>query len=294
MELSTEQLWLLKQNAISAAYQAGTYISKQVNRKLNVGTKASGDSLASQVFTEVDMESQNIVSQVLEPTLEAFDLGFLAEESPDNGSRLQKDYFWCIDPLDGTLPFINQQHGYSVSIALVRKDGVPVVGVVYDPLKQNLYHAYFDGGAFFNHNKIVIPENNDEVLHLYSDRSFAEQKFFPDVVKKFEEQHQSTGCKRVELHTTAGGAMNACMVLQHANACYFKFPKDEEGGGSFWDYAASACIFNEAGAISCDMFGVPLELNRPESTYMNHKGILYASKKRITEVVLETFNSFPI
>ncbi|ASB49370.1 3'(2'),5'-bisphosphate nucleotidase CysQ family protein [Alkalitalea saponilacus] len=294
MNLTSGQLFLLKNSAIAAAYQAGIYISKQVDRKLNVGTKASGDSLASQVFTEVDMESQNIVSQVLEPTMDMFDIGFLAEESPDDGSRLVKDYVWCIDPLDGTLPFINRQHGYSVSIAMVRKDGFPIIGVVYDPLKQNLYHAHTGGGAFFNQKQLEIPDNNDEVLHLYSDRSFAEQDFFPMVVKKLEEHHQSTGCRKIELHTTAGGAMNACMVLQHANSCYFKFPKDEEGGGSFWDYAASACIFNEAGAISVDMFGSPLELNRRESTYMNHKGILYASSQRIAGVVMETFNSFPI
>ncbi|MDG5800863.1 inositol monophosphatase family protein [Marinilabiliaceae bacterium ANBcel2] len=294
MDLKSGQLWLLKQNAISAAYLAGTYISKQVNRKLNVGTKASGDSLASQVFTEVDVESQNIVSQVLNPTLSTFDLGFLAEESSDDGSRLQKDYFWCVDPLDGTLPFINRQHGYSVSIALVRKDGEPVVGVVYDPLKQNLYHAHARGGAFLNHNFIEIPENDDQVLHVYSDSSFAEQKFFPDVIKKLEQQHRSTGCKKIAVHKTAGGAMNACMVLQHANSCYFKFPKDKEGGGSFWDYAASASIFNEAGAIACDIFGSPLELNRPESSYMNHKGILYASKENIAGVIMETFKAFNV
>ena len=59
--------------------------------------------------------------------------------------------------------------------------------------------------------------------------------------------------------------------------CIRDSPKAEDGGGSLWDYAASACLFEEAGAVVCDVFGNPLDLNRSDSTFMNHRGALYAT-----------------
>ena len=79
--------------------------------------------------------------------------------------------------------------------------------------------------------------------------------------------------------------MNACWVLEHAPACYFKFPKPQEGGGSFWDYAATACLFHELGAVATDMHGNPLDLNRRDSTFMNHRGILFATSEEIAEKI---------
>lgn len=74
----------------------------------------------------------------------------MTEESPDNRERLKKDFFWCIDPLDGTLPFIESTSGYAVSIALVAHDGTPYIGVIYDPVEQVLYHAVKGCGVLRN------------------------------------------------------------------------------------------------------------------------------------------------
>ena len=71
--------------------------------------------------------------------------------------------------------------------------------------------------------------------------------------------------------------MNALWCLENPPAKYFKRPKTKKGGGSLWDFAATSLILNEAGAIATDYYGAPLELNRKDSTYLNHKGILFAS-----------------
>ena len=71
--------------------------------------------------------------------------------------------------------------------------------------------------------------------------------------------------------------MNACWVLERPAACHFKFAKPQAGGGSLWDYAATACLFQEAGAAVSDVYGDPLDLNRADSTFMNHRGAVYAS-----------------
>ena len=70
--------------------------------------------------------------------------------------------------------------------------------------------------------------------------------------------------------------MNAWGVLVNAPACYFKVP-GPKGGGSLWDFAATACVFQEVGAVATDIHGDPLDLNRADSSYMNHRGVLFAS-----------------
>ena len=82
---------------------------------------------------------------------------------------------------------------------------------------------------------------------------------------------------------TGGAAMNAMWALQSAPACYFKFARSGNSGGSLWDYAASACIFHEAGAIATDISGDPLDLNRADSTFMNHRGILYTTDETLAQ-----------
>ncbi|MDF3128359.1 inositol monophosphatase family protein [Kiritimatiellaeota bacterium B1221] len=80
-------------------------------------------SLASAVVSELDREAQDLILTELEESVGRFDLGILAEESEDSQDRFEKEYFWCIDPLDGTLPFLEGKTGYAVSIALLSREG---------------------------------------------------------------------------------------------------------------------------------------------------------------------------
>jgi 3'(2'), 5'-bisphosphate nucleotidase/myo-inositol-1(or 4)-monophosphatase len=80
--------------------------------------------------------------------------------------------------------------------------------------------------------------------------------------------------------------MNTCNILEEHNSYYFKYPSKGNSGGSIWDFAATACLFNEAGAIACDIFGQPLELNRIGSTYANHRGSLYAGQQKLANQVI--------
>jgi len=296
MRLSTNDLYLLSQCAISAALQAGQMIANFDRDKLKVNTKQGGSSLASQVITEVDHLSQAIILQNLQPSCEIYDLALLTEESPDDGSRLEKDYFWCIDPLDGTLPFIENVHGYSVSIALVSQDSIPLIGVIYDPVKQTLYHAVKGTGAFRNGKPWQIatepPSNKRSSLTFISDRSFIKHPQYNDVLTQLEKNAKSLGYDAVEVIQHGGGAMNACWVLEKSPACYFKFPCEHPGGGALWDFSASACLFNEINAVVSDIHGQSLELNRADSTFMNHRGVLYAPDTALAKLIIGLYQGF--
>ena len=105
--------------AIDAATQAGAIIQRNFHCNVATQNKDSGSSIASQIVTHIDFMSQELILQLIHPTCEKYNIGLLTEESEDDLSRFRKDYFWCIDPLDGTLPFVEKRPGYSVSIAIV-------------------------------------------------------------------------------------------------------------------------------------------------------------------------------
>ncbi|MCG8528719.1 MAG: hypothetical protein MI748_20240 [Opitutales bacterium] len=277
MKLETEDLVFLCEHAIDAAKDAGNLIARYSQKEVEVNKKEGVETYAAQVVTEVDYLSQDVILKNLEPTLSKFDLGILTEETEDNGERLQKDYFWCIDPMDGTLPFIEKTHGYSVSIGLVSRSGAPKVGVVFDPLKSTLYHAIAGVGAFKNEDMWFQDQSqNVDALTWVMDRSLMDDFRYSALMTKMK-FYASSKHLDLNLIQTGGGALNACWVLDHAPACYFKLPKKGNGGGGLWDYSASACIHECIGSSVSDIFGKPLDLNREDSTFMNHRGILYAS-----------------
>jgi 3'-phosphoadenosine 5'-phosphosulfate (PAPS) 3'-phosphatase len=97
---------------------------------------------------------------------------------------------------------------------------------------------------------------------------------------------KDSGLEGVEVIYGSGAVKNACQVLDYGAACYVKMPRPEEGGGSIWDFAATACILPEAGAWASNIYGQPLALNRPDSTFMNHQGVIYASTERIARYLI--------
>jgi myo-inositol-1(or 4)-monophosphatase len=291
---SNKTLLSLSNSAISAALQAGGIIAKFVTQEIVIQTKTGGENLASQVLTEVDLLSQEIILETLLPTCNTFDIALLTEESDDDRKRLEKDYFWSIDPLDGTLPFIESRSGYAVSIALVSRSGIPFIGVIYDPVKKTLYHAIKDLGFFRNKRLWNIRPSSllkKNTLTIISDRSFVQQNNYLQIMEKLRGISLELGFNQIKTIQHGGAAMNACWVLENSPACYFKFPKQTNSGGSLWDYAATACLFNEVGAYASDIYGEPLDLNRPDSTFMNHRGILYASHQKIADKISNLVHS---
>ncbi|MGY8693085.1 MAG: inositol monophosphatase family protein, partial [Verrucomicrobiia bacterium] len=196
----------------------------------------------------------------------------------------------CIDPLDGPLPFIESTPGYAVSISLVSQKGTPLIGVVFDPVESTLYHAIEGEGAFRDHEPWkpdLVPKASLKPLSLIGDRSLAQHARYSEIVSETEAIAHERELDGVHSKLTGSTVMNACWTLENAPACYFKFPKPTDGGGSLWDYAATACIFKEAGAFVSDIYGAPLDLNRSGSTFMNHRGILFATDQELAERIRE-------
>ena len=266
----------LSKIAIKAALSAGNVIQKYRNESVSVEQKKSGTSYASQVVTEVDRACEIAIMAHLLPTCDAFNLALLSEETEDDGSRFKAAFFWCIDPMDGTLPFINKQPGFSVSIALVAKDGTPHIGVVYDPSTDTLYHAIKGHGAFKNGRPWKIKPTNNHLTYV-TDRKLKDTPRAAEIENLLNRQVVQLNLTGVKEIAGAGSVLNAILVLENGPACMLKFPKKENGGGSIWDFAATACIFQELGLPATNFTGGRLDFNKKNGTFMNHAGVFYAN-----------------
>ena len=92
--------------------------------------------------------------------------GWLSEESLDDKSRFECDFFWCLDPIDGTRSYISGKPEYTISLALIN-NFQPVLGIIYNPTTNEYFHAEKNKGAFCNNRQIKVnSKTNYEVCSL--------------------------------------------------------------------------------------------------------------------------------
>jgi 3'(2'), 5'-bisphosphate nucleotidase/myo-inositol-1(or 4)-monophosphatase len=285
MMFSDDVLLQLEEQAIQAAKQAAEKIANTNSEALTIESKSRGRSRAAQVVTRLDRECEDIIRRGLDASIKQYDLGWLAEESApaivgQADARFNKCAFWCVDPLDGTLSYLEQQPGYAVAIALVSKAGRPILGVVCDPITQRV------------HSRQQLPNRRiaDGALHLYADVSFVSSKVFSSWCPRCEQFAETLGYQSLHIHTGFGAVMNACAVLENEDAFYLKLPKEQEGGGAVWDFAATAALFEAAGKPYSDSRGECLHLNPENSLYYHHTGVLFSGSERLHQDILKWIN----
>lgn len=282
--LSEENLMELCEVAEVAALQAGELIVKMRKEDISISTKSTGSSRASRILTNADQASEKLIMKALSPSMKNYNLGLLAEESHDDLSRLEKQYFWCIDPLDGTISYAQNKKGYSVSIALVNKHGQAIIGVVYDPINAELYTAIIGKGAKRNGIPFQLNENFSDVFRLILDASFMDNPNEPRITQKFEDLADRLGVQSMDRVSYGGAVLNAINTVFNPPSCYFKEIKKAQGGGGIWDFAATSCVVKEAGGVVLNSHLEPLRLNDAHSVFMNHQGVFISSKNVIDQL----------
>ena len=266
----------LAEIASKAALEAGKVIHNALHKTIEIQHKEGGNTLASQLVTAIDVSCEKVILKHLVPTCTQYDLGLLTEETEDDQSRFTKDYFWCIDPLDGTLAFINKHPGFSVSIALVSKEGIPVIGVVLDPTNSTLYVGIKDQGAFKNGKTWELPQPKN-TLTFVSDKTLANTPQKEQILGHIEKHLEELGLTQFKEVSGGGAVLNALLVAEHRPALLIKPTKLALGGGSLWDFAATVCIFSELGLKTTSYNGNPLDLNSKTSTFLNTQGVCFYS-----------------
>ena len=255
----------LLQTAIKACTDAGEYILSQWKSPLHIQSKGY-ESLASDLVTHVDLKSQEIILKHLASSMRTYQLGVLTEESKDDHSRLDKHAFWAIDPLDGTRYFAQGESGFAVSIALVNRQGVPLIGVVYDPVHSSLYHA-IKGQGFYQNGELWIESNHPppSTLTRYADLSLSHHPKIESLKTYYD------------IHYCGGAVMNLIKVITHPYSFYAKRVRSSVGGCAIWDIAAVSLMLSEVGGFASFYDGSPIHLNRSESCYFHDVGLFFSN-----------------
>ena len=171
--------------------------------------------------TNADRKVEKIIIEELEKSKKNF--SFLTEETGFIKNK-DKDNFWIIDPIDGTTNFLNGVPHFCISIALLFEKEI-IAGVIYDPIKDEIFYAEKNGGSFLNNKSIRVSKKNNISGCLYGVNF---RKNLPEnlIIR-------NTGSAALDLAYVSCGRFDGC------------FQKNV----NLWDIAAGTVLIKEAGGI---------------------------------------------
>ncbi len=226
------QLQVFLDIASEAALEAGAILQDKFRNLKNIEEKGrSGD-----LVTEADKAAEAMVLKVLNRHVP--DHQILAEESGTLGGN-QSKYLWAIDPLDGTT---NYAHGYpisAVSIGLMI-EGIPQVGVVYNPFRDELFRAAKGLGATCNRRPIQVSQT-DQLKNSLLVTGFAYDR------RETTDNNYAEFCYLT--HLTQGVRRSGSASIDLTDVACGRLDGYWERGLSPWDIAAGIVIAEEAGGI---------------------------------------------
>jgi len=251
-------------DAVIAAKKASDAIIEVYGSVFNVELKEDRSPL-----TLADRRSHEIISGHLQALEKSLPL--LSEEGRDIPYKERKlwEYYWLVDPLDGTKEFIKKNGEFTVNIALMFRDR-PVMGVVLLPVKDILYFAAEEIGAFKISDTLWIKnrpslselQGNAQRLPIKTEggeRTFtaiASRSHLSDETSSYLEtlKKEHGGIRTI----SAGSSLKFCLVAEGTADVYPRFAPTME-----WDTAAGQAIVEHAGgAVLKYETGVPLRYNK--------------------------------
>ena len=203
--------------------------------------------------TNADRKVEKIIIEELDKSKKNFSI--LTEESGFIKNK-DKDNFWIVDPIDGTTNFLNGVPHFCISIALLFEKEI-IAGVIYDPIKDEIFYAEKNGGSFLNNKSIRVSKKNNLSSCLYGVNF---RKNLPEnlIVR-------NTGSAALDLAYVSCGRFDGCL----------------QKNVNLWDIAAGTVLIKEAGGI-VDNF---------EFKKFN-KISIKASNERISSDLNKKFNNF--
>jgi len=216
--------------------------------KLQVSKKGPSDFV-----TNSDLKTEKIIIDELKKAKPHYSI--ISEESGIEINK-DKDNTWIIDPIDGTTNFLHGIPHFAISIALRTNDEI-ISGLIFDPIKDEMFFAEKNNGAFFNNQRIRVSKKNkiDDCLFVM------EGQFKKDINLIY----RKTGCAALNMAYVASGRFDG----------YF------QKNLNLWDIAAGIILIKEAG-------GMINEINLSNNKNIN----VIASSVNINAKLLEKLNNF--
>ena len=216
--------------------------------KLQVSKKGPSDFV-----TNSDLRVEKIIIEELKKAKPNYSI--ISEENGIENNK-DKNNTWIIDPIDGTVNFLHGIPHFAISIAL-RSDNEIVSGLIFDPIKNEMFFAEKDNGAFFNNHRIRVSKKNELNDCLFATGGKMSQE--PDL------SYRKSGCAALDMAYVASGRYDG----------YFQYNLN------LWDIAAGIVLVKEAGGM----------LNQIDLSHNKNIKII-ASSTVINSKLLEKLSNF--
>ncbi|RXI98399.1 inositol monophosphatase family protein [Anaerobacillus alkaliphilus] len=249
---------MIFENAKNWTKEAGENLRESLKQAIEVEFKTS----ASDLVTKKDREIEQLFAQKINEIYPSHMI--LGEE----GTVASQDYVfaesevWVIDPIDGTTNFVNQKMNFAISVAFYDK-GQPVIGIIYDPIKDELFSALKGHGAYLNDERIEslkackLQEALISVNSLWTipNEKIEEKKLFPIVENARGIRY--IGSAALEIAWIAVGRLDA----------YIDFRL------SPWDIGAGIVILRELGGEATTLEGHEIDMTNTSTTLFSRPGL---------------------
>ena len=203
--------------------------------------------------TNSDLKAEKIIIEELKKAKPNYSV--ISEE---NGIEINKDIknTWIIDPIDGTVNFLHGVPHFAISIALKSNNDI-ISGLIFDPIKNEMFYAEKDNGAFFNNRRIRVSKKSElnNCLFVTGEK----------VTKNIDLTYRKSGCASLDMAYVASGRYDG----------YF------QNNLNLWDIAAGIVLVKEAGGI----------INQIDLSVNTNIKII-ASSADINSKLLEKLNNF--
>jgi myo-inositol-1(or 4)-monophosphatase len=221
------------QDAKRWTLEAGQRLKESLQDALEIEYKTS----AADIVTQKDKEIEQFFVEKINATFP--DHYILGEEgmATEESYNPQEEIVWIIDPIDGTTNFVHQKQNFSISVAVYEK-GEPRIGIIYDPIQDECFHATLGQGAYLNDQKLDHLSTGPieeavmgiNCLWLTPNKKFDHNKL--QSLVRHVRGTRSIGSAALEMASVACGRLDAYLTLRL----------------SPWDFAAGLVILDELGA----------------------------------------------
>ena len=169
---------------------------------------------------------------------------------------------WIIDPIDGTMNFVHMQRNFAISIGIY-ENGVGQIGIIYDVIRDELYHTIKNNGVYMNDIALKSLEEvniSEAIIGMNATWVTENKRIDPSVLGPLVKDVRGTrsyGSAAIELASVAAGRLDAHISLRLAP----------------WDFAAGKILVEELGGIVTDLRGKPLKMLEQNTIIVSKPGL---------------------
>ncbi|MCQ6275119.1 inositol monophosphatase family protein [Bacillus sp. V3B] len=236
--------------------EAGRLIKDSFPKTLDIQTKSNQNDLV----TEMDKSTEQFFIRKIRETYPEHKI--IGEEGFGDDLTSTDGVIWIIDPIDGTMNFVHMQRDFAISIGIY-EDGIGQIGLIYDVVRDELYHATKNNGVYMNNTRLSPLKKgrvSEAIIGMNATWVTENKRINPSILGALVKDLRGTrsyGCAAIELASIAAGRLDAYVSLRLAP----------------WDFAAGIILIEELGGVVTDLRGEPLNILEKNSIFISKPGL---------------------